>query len=75
LLRSVVRVRDRLNVNAFLVAHGAASPYFYRGRLGRYAALLRRDALKARARRRGLWGACRRTPVDFDRGVATGPAT
>src|SRR5262249_33737630 len=75
LLRYVVRARDGLNVNVFLVAHGDAAPYFYRGRLGRYAPVLRRDALRARAHHLGLWGACRRTPVDFDRGVDTGPAT
>jgi endonuclease YncB( thermonuclease family) len=75
LLRYVIRVRDRLNVNVFLVAHGDAAPYFYDGRLGRYAPLLRRDALRARARHRGLWRACRHTPVDFDYGVDTGTAT
>jgi micrococcal nuclease len=75
LLRYVVRARDGLNVNVFLVSHGDAAPYFYRGRLGRYASVLRRDALGARAHRRGLWGVCRHTPVDFDRGVDTGPAT
>jgi endonuclease YncB( thermonuclease family) len=75
LLRYVVRVGDGLNVNVFLVAHGDAAPYFYDGREGRYASVLTRDARRARASRRGLWGACRRTPVNFDRGVATGPAT
>jgi endonuclease YncB( thermonuclease family) len=35
LLRYVVRVRDGLNVNVFLVRHGDAAPYFYRGRQGR----------------------------------------
>jgi micrococcal nuclease len=75
LLRYVVRVRDGLNVNVFLVKHGDAAPYFYRGRLGRYASLLRRDALRARSHHRGLWGACRHTPVTFDRGVDTGPVT
>src|SRR5689334_12298903 len=75
LLRYVVRVRDGLNVNVFLVERGDAAPYFYRGRQGRYARVLTRDALRARAEQRGLWGACRRTPIDFDRGVDTGPAT
>jgi endonuclease YncB( thermonuclease family) len=75
LLRYVVRIRDGLNVNVFLVKRGDAAPYFYEGRKGRYARVLTRDALRARAARRGLWGACRRTPVDFDRGVDTGPAT
>jgi micrococcal nuclease len=75
LLRYVFRVRDGLNVNVFLVRHGDAAPYFYAGREGRYAGLLKRAALRARARHRGLWGTCRRTPVDFYRGVDTGPTT
>jgi micrococcal nuclease len=75
LLRYVVRVRDGLNVNVVLVRRGDAAPYFYRGRRGRYARVLQRDALRARAARRGLWGACRATPVAFDRAVDTGPAT
>jgi len=75
LLRYVVRVRDGLNVNVLLVKRGDAAPYFYDGRRGRYAAVLTRDALRAHAARRGLWGACRHTPVDFSRGVDTGPAT
>ena len=75
LLRYVIRASDRLNVNVFLVKHGDAAPYFYDGRRGRYARVLVRDALRARAAGRGLWGACRHTPVDFNRGVDTGPAT
>jgi endonuclease YncB( thermonuclease family) len=75
LLRYVFRASDGLNVNVALVASGDAAPYFYDGRLGRYAAALRRDALRARTRGLGLWGACPRTPVDFDRGVDTGPAS
>jgi endonuclease YncB( thermonuclease family) len=54
LLRYVVRVRDDLNVNVQLVRVGAAAPYFYAGRRGRYAALLERLALRARARKLGL---------------------
>jgi nuclease-like protein len=60
LLRYVVRVRDGLNVNVQLVRVGAAAPYFYRGRRGHYAALLERLALRARAKRPGLWAhSCR----------------
>ncbi len=72
LLRYVVRVRDGLNVNIALVRKGIAAPYFYEGDRGRYATLLAKLALRARARHLGLWGACPRTPVDFDRGVDTG---
>jgi endonuclease YncB( thermonuclease family) len=75
LLRYVFRVRDGLNVNVFLVRRGDAAPYFYAGREGRYAGVLTRAALRARAHHRGLWGACRHTPAVFDRGVDTGPAT
>ena len=75
LLRYVFRVRDGLNVNVFLVRHGDAAPYFYAGREGRYAGILKRGALRAREHHRGLWGACRQTPVDFDRGIDTGAAT
>lgn len=71
LLRYVVRARDSLNVNVELVRRGIAAPYFYRGDRGRFAPLLTRLALRARAQRLGLWGACPRTPVDFERGVTT----
>lgn len=73
LLRYVFRVRDGLNVNVQLVRVGAAAPYFYGYRRGRYAGLLARLALRARARHQGLWGHCRGTPYDPDRGVSTGP--
>ncbi|MGH7507138.1 MAG: thermonuclease family protein [Longimicrobiales bacterium] len=73
LLRYVFRVRDGLNVNIRLVRVGAAAPYFYDSRRGRYAALLTRLALRARARHLGLWGRCPGTPYDPNHGVATGP--
>jgi endonuclease YncB( thermonuclease family) len=73
LLRYVVRAKDGLEVNLRLLALGAAAPYFYRGRRGRYAAKL--DALARRARRLhlGLWGACPSTPYGPDQQVDTGP--
>jgi endonuclease YncB( thermonuclease family) len=73
LLRYVIRARDGLNVNLHLVARGDAAPYCYDGRRGRSAATLDRLARTARARGLGLWGACPGTPLDFDRGVDTGP--
>jgi micrococcal nuclease len=73
LLRYVTRVRGHLNINVHLVAVGAAAPYFYDGRRGRYAARLTRLALRARRRHLGLWGRCPRTPYDPYRGVSTGP--
>jgi len=71
LLRYVVRVKDGLNVNVQLVRVGAAAPYFYLGRRGRYASLLERLALRARAKKLGLWGQCRHTPYAPNRGVRT----
>jgi micrococcal nuclease len=71
LLRYVVRVKDGLNINVQLVRVGAAAPYFYAGRRGRYAALLERLALRARARKLGLWGRRPHTPYDPTQGVST----
>lgn len=71
LLRYVVRVNGALNVNVRLVAVGAAAPYFYRGRRGRYANRLELLAKRARALKLGLCRACPRTPYDPYRGVQT----
>ena len=71
LLRYVVRVNGALNVNVRLVAVGAAAPYFYRGRRGRYAGLLETLAKRARARKLGLWKACPHTPYNPYAGVKT----
>ena len=73
LLRYVIRVRGNLNVNVYLVRIGAAAPYFYDYRRGRYAGLLVRLGLRARRRHLGLWGRCRGTPWDPNHGVSTGP--
>jgi micrococcal nuclease len=73
LLRYVFRVRDGLDVNVQLVRVGAAAPYFYHYRRGRYARLLVRLGLRARARHLGLWGRCPGTPWDPNHGVDTGP--
>jgi endonuclease YncB( thermonuclease family) len=71
LLRYVVRVKDGLNINVQLVRVGAAAPYFYEGRRGRYASLLERLARRVRAKKLGLWGRCPHTPYDPTRGVST----
>jgi endonuclease YncB( thermonuclease family) len=71
LLRYVVRVNGRVNVNIRLVAIGAAAPYFYRGRRGRYANRLEFLAKRAKARKLGLWNACPHTPYDPYHGVQT----
>jgi micrococcal nuclease len=71
LLAYVIRARDSLNINVRLVAVGAAAPYFYEGRRGKYAARLETLANHARAKHLGLWGACPHTPYDPYAGVAT----
>jgi endonuclease YncB( thermonuclease family) len=71
LLRYIVRAKDGLNINVQLVRVGAAAPYFYLGRRGRYANLLERLALRARARKLGLRGRCPHTPYDPNKGVST----
>jgi endonuclease YncB( thermonuclease family) len=72
LLRYVVRVRDGLNVNVRLVAVGAAAPYFYLGRRGRFARRLDLLARSARAHHLGLWRACPGTPYQPTAAVDTG---
>ncbi len=70
LLRYVVRTH-RVNVNVRLVALGAAAPYFYEGRRGKYANRLETLAKRARAKKLGLWGTCPRTAYDPYRGIET----
>lgn len=48
----------RTNVNIELVRRGAATPYFYDGDRGKYAARLLDAVGEARRARRGMWGAC-----------------
>ena len=60
LLRYVVRARDSVNINIRLVALGAAAPYFYMGRRGRYANRLETIAKRARAKHLGARAHARR---------------
>jgi len=60
---------DRQNLNLALVEMGAAAPYFFRGTRGRYAERLLAAAQRAKATRRGLWGACPGTALDPDKPV------
>lgn len=71
LLRYVIHARDDRNVNLRLVALGAAAPYFYEGRRGRYANRLETLAKRATVKHLGLWGACPRTRYNPYRGVET----
>jgi endonuclease YncB( thermonuclease family) len=66
-----MRAKDGVNVNIALVAVGAAAPYFYEGRRGKYASRLEILAKNAKAKHLGLWGACPHTPYDPYRGIAT----
>jgi Staphylococcal nuclease homologue len=76
----VVRVRDGLNINVYLVRVGVAAPYFYDYRRGRYARELIRLALRARRLKLGLWGRCPRhtlgpEPRRLDRVAVARPTT
>jgi len=62
------------NVNVALVRRGAASPYFFRRKRGRYAGELDQAVREARAARRGYWGACPRAELNTRIGAITGPA-
>ena len=61
------------NLNLRLAELGAAAPYFYRGDRGRYAERLLAAARRAKAEKRGLWGACPRTRLDPSRAVDAVP--
>jgi len=65
--------RGPVNLNLELVREGAATVWFYDHDRGRYAAALLRAATQARVARRGLWGACPRTPFDPYHAANTGP--
>jgi endonuclease YncB( thermonuclease family) len=41
-----------------MVRAGMASPYFYQGQRGQYAAQLMQAARNAKKAKRGIWGAC-----------------
>jgi micrococcal nuclease len=62
--------KDGTNINLELVRQGAAAPWFFHGDRGRYASDFLAAAEDARARRRGLWGACPGTSLDPLRSVA-----
>ena len=51
--------RGATNVNVELVRRGGATPWFYGGDRGRYASRLLAAVASAKAKRRGMWGACR----------------
>ncbi len=59
--------RGTMNVNVALVRAGAAAPYFYDSDRGRHADRLLAEAKRAKASKRGLWGACPGTVLDPQR--------
>jgi micrococcal nuclease len=63
--------KGRENVNRTLVLRGAAAPWFYGGARGRYAGQLLAAATRAKAARRGLWGACPATALDPSHAIET----
>lgn len=63
--------RGSVNVNLVLVERGAASVWFFDGDRGRYADELLAAAREARAKRRGLWRACPRTPLAPEDAIQT----
>jgi micrococcal nuclease len=63
--------RSGTNANLALVRRGAASVWFFEGDRGRYADRLLAAARRAKAARRGLWGACPGTRLDPEAAVET----
>ena len=53
-----------INVNLKMVEIGAATPYFYRGQIGKYSKELLTAAKRARDQKLGLWGACPSTVLN-----------
>ncbi len=62
---------DGTNVNLMLVRKGAAAPYFYFGREGRFAKPMAAAVAAARRTHIGLWGACSKTRLSPDHQIHT----
>lgn len=63
----------KVNVNLKLVEIGAATPYFFKGEKGKYAAQLLKAAQNAKAKKIGLWKLCPNTKLDTSKLADTGP--
>ncbi len=61
------------DVNVTLVREGAAGVWFFGGRRGRHANELLQAAERARAQKKGLWGACPLARFDPLASLSTGP--
>ena len=62
----------KVNVNLKLVEIGAATPYFYKGEKGKYAAQLLKAAQNAKAKKIGLWKMCPNTKLEPLKPATTG---
>ena len=63
--------KGRTNINLEMVKIGAATPYFYKRKLGMYSQELLAAAETARANKVGLWSACPGTKLDPYRALTT----
>jgi micrococcal nuclease len=63
---------NNLHVNLELVKRGAATPYFYQGEKGKYAAELWKAAQEAKSNKVGLWSACASAVLNPSAGISTG---
>ena len=62
----------KVNLNLKLVEIGAATPYFYQGEKGKYAAQLLKAAQNAKAKKIGLWKICPNTKLEPFKPATTG---
>lgn len=61
----------RSNLNLSMVSRGAATPWFYDGKRGKYARELLSSVRLARAVQKGLWAACPGTRLDPTKALRT----
>jgi micrococcal nuclease len=61
------------NVNLILIERGAAVPYFFHKKRGRYASEFLAAARQARSERRGFWKSCPGAELNPGLGSVTGP--
>jgi micrococcal nuclease len=62
----------KMNLNLKLVQIGAATPYFYQGKKGKYATQLLKAAKNAKAKKLGLWKMCPNTKLEPLKPATTG---
>jgi len=63
--------KGRININLEMVKIGAATPYFYKRKLGMYSQELLAAAESARTNKLGLWAACPGTKLNPYRALTT----